>query len=526
MKKSKIFLIFIIVSLCTSIFSYTIEEDERLTINYLVRNNKLTKAEKKLQAFIKRFPKRINFLFAAEIYVKLKKRNIAKKYWYKNVNNLLGEYVILEQIFFRYSLYEELETLYNKILAIQPGNLFIRIKLLKIYNATANLKKYFNNLILIIKRRKSFPYLLKKQILKTSLYYPDKSKKRIKNILLKLHLKAKIKIIFYEILNEIYFQQSNFKEYLKIVNILINKYDYSTSKLSNIVNRLSFIRTSKNIKKFFKKLANKYPTSIHLKSLIARYFYKNEEYEIVIKILEPSLKYLSNKNLFYFILGVCHFNSTNFNSSLKYLKMAKGAYLNNALFYQAVIMMKYGNLNIAEKLFNKTNLGLKYYYIFHLELFKKKKKHAFNILKKWLETSFEKAEAIYGFELLAIINQIKKNKNLFALYIKFMKLYFTNKFNSLFKVVAKIKQKSRYLSAYFSLKIGEHFIETKKYQKAEKYLKEVIIFKNFFSEKARFLLGKIYIKLNKNAKGKKILYKLLQEFPDTIYKMQIKKLFS
>ena len=62
--------------------------------------------------------------------------------------------------------------------------------------------------------------------------------------------------------------------------------------------------------------------------------------------------------------------------------------------------------------------------------------------------------------------------------------------------------------------------------KAEKYLKYVIRFNNFFSEKAHFLLGKLYIKINRLSESRKILYKLIQKFPDTIFKMRIKKLFS
>ncbi len=493
-------------------------------INFHLKNGRKKLALNELKKLLKQYPERNTYLFAGITFVKLNQRKIAKKYWYRGVLKIRYEYAVLERIFFKYSLYEELEKLYVKVIKANPKNSYVGRKLLRVYLSENKVNDFFILLKRMIKIRNRINYYFISDTSKMAAANPQKSEIHIKEILQYPKLKRRGKIALSNILIEIYLNLKKYKLYFDLVYKLVNNNVLKIWQLDRIFGKMFFLPDNSSIISIAKKIIKLYPYKPNYKIILADYYIRMNSCFKAIALLKDAIKYAGQNTKIKIINTLC-----DLYIKLKMpVKAAAFARLlpegNKRFFYLGLAELLQSRIMLAEKNFNSTNINSKYYFLAHINFFKKKDNIALKMLASWVQADFASRDISKGFKFIANLNIIGKNKNAKKLYISFMKHYLTNKDGKLYENIGNYRNTGE-LYPYLLIKLAQSYFYKQDYNKSLHLLKQAQNYKNFYGEKALFFRGMILLKkMGLIKQGEKVLYKLISDFPDTVYKERVSKL--
>ncbi len=511
--------LFFVISaeLFTAQFSYS-----KYEIKKFVNNGQKKKAENALKILLKQKPTRKNYIFAGKIYVQLGKSNEAKKFWYKGVKNIRYEYAVLENIFYKYSLYEELEELYKKVLDKNPANIYLGRKLLRVYLSLNKVHNFFSLLEKMIKVNKSFNYVFLFDTVKMAKEHPEKSAGYIKRITNKYEL-GSYKTALYKVLGEIYFNLKQYEKYLSLSLDLIQKNIYGNRQAIKIFRKIFYLPDSVEIINFAEKVISKFNYNADIKIRLAEYLFKQRKYKKSVILLKKAKKLLKpyHREKVYLLLTHIFIKTGNSSKAYEYAKLLPDNDMK--YFLLGIINLAKSDFKNARKNFDGTELKRKNYYLAHIYFFNNKIEKGLKLLNEWISYSFHSYNVLPGFKAIAAINISGQNPDVKKLYISFMKHYLTNNENELYNNIDKYSSAGE-LYPFLLVKLAYKFLHGNAYEKCLHLLGKAHKYNNFYGEKARFLTGKILIKTGNKERGNKVLYKLISDFPDTVFKDEITKL--
>lgn len=503
------------------------EDDLRLSIPILLHSGNKAEAEKRVFILLKKYPSRSTYIFAAEILVQLGKRDIAGQYWYRGINRLENDYFELEQIFYKYSLYPELKELYEKILLKSPRNYYIRLKLLRIYRALNKVDDFFVTIKHLIHHREDIPAALITEIHAIGEEHGIKVEPQLKQLSENRNYPNRIRLLFYETLAKIYLSVSRFNSFFYVYKTLIKENFYTENQIiTEVLRKVILTADEERVKDFLLYLLIRYPNHYDLVFFYTEYLFKAGDWQESLEMAQKSIEKFSGirKAPFQVIAAKILVKLGRFSEAESFIRQFPPLYENEKKMLSGIVEMSRENYTMAQKILSDTDSPEKFYYLIHVFLFLGNMPEAEKTLKQWFSDNISGVSE-QGFTFYLVFNNLSKDKKLLASYTVLMKDYFASRLEKVGSALNKLRSTPIY--PFITHLLAQRYFKRRNWAKTEEFLKNILQEKNFFGEKALFLLGNLYIKkMNKKNEGEKLLYKLLEKFPDTVFKSKISLLLG
>lgn len=534
------------------------KNDENEIINKIAifeKNKNYVKAEVLYKELIEKFPNKNNYLDFGHFYARQKKFDLAVPLFYKGVNNLKFDYALLEDVFYKYQLYEELLKLYLK------GEKEFEDVYLKRYFAQEALSMFkllgkfdeaivfVNDKLIHTSDRPAFYF----KILSDIAINEEKTEKVFKAYeeLSKADLKPYTRFLLHRERGEILFYLAKYSESVEDYKIAIRSSYFSQYDVEYLFKKFE----SKNCYEETLTLVNNYIEYLEKKGVdkkLERFYYdllqqqaslyrildQNEKAEAIYLdlIKEVENKEKSNNYLLgelYFQLGRIYFDNGLYQKAIATFLSVDKKRVKESRIYIARCYIAQSAYEDAEKILLISGESSEArYYSSLIALFQNKIEQSMESLEILILQYADSERSIMALQKLEMLYQIQKNEEKLKVFIDFEQLWERQDLKALDdkrEQFIELFSDNEDQKSYFLIYYAELFILKKKYEEAEKLLLSINekAHHPFWKQKSSFLLGKVYIeKLNKKEEGVKILLDLLKKHPKTIFLLPAKELIN
>lgn len=546
--KACFFLLFTILSLYLfTPLSYSIPEEEELQdqIYEKLIEEDYEAAENLYLELGEHYPSSQNFFQIARFFASQRKYEQAIDYWYRSVDDLPEEYIIIERELLSHRLYEEVLDLYFRVLEdLGREDINLNLKIINIYRLLSRYQDLTEYLISLLKMKSQYFDTYARQFIAVASREEAYSivVESLEELVASNTFVDNRQMTLLRTLAEIYWNKGEADKAREYYIQVIQSGNIASYQLDNLLLTLVDREDYENAVMFSEAYIDYLINNTNNQYLVQQYQLKLLRYAVALNNYDKALEIvdhlmdnsegLSFDELNYY-KGKILFLKENYNEALTYLERVQRTFLqqSNVMIAQCYLFM--GDYEKAAALFQDLPQDIEAsYYLAITYLLQGNIPGCLSFLENTVLSFGDDPLAVKSLELYRILLNLSDKEEqlqLFRLYIQ-TRLVEGNT-SALQFIEANLNQENQGLMlSYFYLEKVDILLEAQRYQDAADYLSTLIesqVLSSFLQEKAQFMLGGLYfVHLDKKEEGRQMLLSLIREHPNSIYLFQVRQLLS